>query len=279
MTYRTIVVHLDASERAAYRLDFALSVARRFKAHLNAVFEVFALQPRAFQFITRTAVWYEDSDPGRADRRHSLERLFHAGLARNGLSGDWIEAHDQPGGAVARLGRCADLVIAGQPDPNDPEAYVADHFAETLVMTSGRPVLLLPYAGVFANVGDDVLLAWDASREASRAAYDALPFLQRAKQVTVVSVNAVTDRIAGTRIPGADIASTLARHDVRVTVRDIDEHADVPVGNVLLSEAERSGARLLVMGGCGHARWQEVLLGGATRTLLRSMTLPVLMSH
>ncbi|MFM0053035.1 universal stress protein [Caballeronia grimmiae] len=279
MSYRSIVVHLDASERAAYRLDDALSVARPFRAHLNEVYAVFVPGARAFHLVAGSTIWFEEHEPRREDRRHSLEHLYHAGLARSGLSGDWIKDRDQPAQAVARRARCADLVIAGQPDPNDPEAYVADHFAETLVMSSGRPVLLLPYAGVFANLGDNVLIGWDASREASRALYDAPPFLQRARQVTIVSVNAKTGRVSGSRVPGADIASALARHDVRVTVRDIEARADVPVGNVLLSEAERTGANLLVMGGYGHAHWQEVLLGGATRTLLRSMTVAVLMSH
>ncbi|MEZ2354647.1 universal stress protein [Caballeronia sp. RCC_10] len=279
MSYRSIVVHLDASERAEYRLDVALSVARPFRAHLNAVYAVFVPEARAFHLVAGSTVWFEEHEPRREDHRHSLEHLYHAGLARSELSGDWFEDRDQPAQAVARRARCADLVIAGQPDPNDPEAYVADHFAETLVMSSGRPVLLLPYAGVFANLGDNVLIGWDASREASRALYDALPFLQRARQVTIVSVNAKTGRVHGSRASGADIASTLARHDLRVTVRDIEARADVPAGNVLLSEAERTGANLLVMGGYGHAHWQEVLLGGATRTLLRSMTVPVLMSH
>ncbi|MFM0136281.1 universal stress protein [Caballeronia grimmiae] len=226
---------------------------------LNPVYAVFAPQPRAFQLITRTTVWYEDSEPGRADRRLSLECLFHAGLARNCLSGDWIENRDQPGQVVARRARCADLVIAGQPDPNDPEPYAAKHFVETLVMTLGRP-MLLPHACAFAKVEDNVLLAWDASREASSAAYGALPFLQRAKQVTVVSVNAVTDRIVGSHLPGADIASTLARHDVRVTVRDIDE---------LLTEAKQTGASLLVKAAAPMRGGRKSCWAG-TRTLLRS---------
>jgi nucleotide-binding universal stress UspA family protein len=87
---------------------------------------------------------------------------------------------------------------------------------------------------------------------------------------------------AGARIPGAEIASTLARHGVHVTVRETDaavETSDASVGDALISEAQSVGANLIVMGAYGHARWQEVVLGGATRTLLRSMTMPVLMSH
>lgn len=286
MSYKSIVVHLDSSERAVYRLDIALSIAKRFGAYLTAVYAVFTPEPRAFEVMASTAVWFEERQPQREERRRSLERIFHADLARAGLSGDWIEEAAQARDAVVRRGRCADLVIAGQDDPNDPETYIADHFAETLVLTCGRPVLLVPYTGVFPDVGGNVLIAWDASREASRAAHDALPFLRQARQVTVVSIDAMNGEAPDSRIPGADIAAALARHDVPVTVRDIDTPPDAPpgapdtpTGSVLLSTAERIGASLIVMGGYGHARWQEVVLGGVTRTMLRSMTLPVLMSH
>ena len=282
MSYRSIVVHLDTSERATYRLDRALSIAQRFKAHLEAIFATFTPEPSPWGVMAASAGWYEKLENHRQERCRSLERLFHAGLSRSGLSGDWIEAPTPAREQVARRGRCADLVIAGQDDPNDPETYIADHFAETLVMTTGRPLLLLPYSGVFPNMGDNVLVAWNASREAARAVHDALPFLGKARHVTLVSIDAIKSEQAGARISGPDIASTLARHGVRMTVREADptdETADTPVGDALISEARSVGAKLIVMGGYGHARWQEVLLGGASRTMLRSMPVPVLMSH
>ncbi|SAK87094.1 universal stress protein family protein [Caballeronia calidae] len=279
MSYKSIVVHLDASERAVYRLEIALLLAKRFKAHLDAVYAVFTPEPRAFGVMGGAAAWYETHQDQRQERSRSLERLFHAGVARAGLSGDWIEAPARAREKVARRGRCADLIIAGQDDPNDPETYIADHFAESLVMTAGRPLLLLPYSGVFPNVGSHVLVAWDGSREATRAMHDALPFLKEARQVTLVTIGVMKGEQPGGRIPGADIASTLARHDVRVTVRETDKASDSSVGDALLSEARSVGANLIVMGGYGHARWQEVVLGGATRTMLHAMTMPVLMSH
>lgn len=279
MSYKSIVVHLDASERAVYRLEIALLLAKRFKAHLDAVYAVFTPEPRAFSVMGGLAAWYETHQGQRQERCRSLERLFHSGVARAGLSGDWIEAQARAREKVARCGRCADLIIAGQDDPNDPETYIADHFAESLVMTAGRPLLLLPYSGVFPNVGSHVLVAWDGSREATRAMHDALPFLKEARQVTLVTIGAMKGEQPGGRIPGADIASTLARHDVRVTVRETDKASDSSVGDALLSEARSVGANLIVMGGYGHARWQEVVLGGATRTMLHAMTMPVLMSH
>ena len=279
MSYKSIVVHLDASERAAYRLDVALLLAKHFKAHLVAVYAAFAPEPRAFGIMAGSAGWYQEIQAACQERCESLERLFHAGLTRTGLSGDWVEAAEHAREEVARRGRCADLVIAGQSDPNDPQTYIADHFAETLVMTAGRPLLLIPYTGVFPDVGSLILVAWDGSREATRAVHDALPFLEEAGQVTLVTIGAMKGELPGSRIPCADIATTLARHGVRATVGETVETPDASVGDALLSEARSVGANLIVMGGYGHARWQEVVLGRATRTMLRAMTIPVLMSH
>lgn len=279
MSYKGIVVHLDASERAHPRLELAMRLAKRFGAHLTGMYAVFASDPRSFQVMAGTAEYFKEHNASRRERRGALERLFHAELARAGVSGEWDEAQGYANVAVPRLARCADLIVAGQDDPNDPESYVGDHFPETLVMSTGRPVLLVPYAGFFASVGERVLIAWDGSREATRAVHDALPLLKVAKQATVVTVGAARDEAAGVRIPGADIAASIARHGVKVEVSSFDSASGAPAGDLLLSRAADLGADLLIMGGYGHSRWQEFVLGGATSTVLRSMTIPVLMSH
>jgi nucleotide-binding universal stress UspA family protein len=122
------------------------------------------------------------------------------------------------------------------------------------------------------------LVAWDGSREATRAVHDALPFMRTAQSTTILSVNAAHAGEHG-RIPGADIATVIARHGAPVKVENIETGPGGSVGEVLLSQVADSGADLLVMGAYGHARWRELVMGGATRTILRSMTVPVLMSH
>lgn len=159
----------------------------------------------------------------------------------------------------------------------DPESYVGDFFPENLILSCGRPVLLVPYASNERSTGCRVLVAWDGSREATRAVHDALPFMRTAENTTILTVNGVHE-FERARIPGADIATVLARHGVRVEVADIETGAGDSVGEILLSVAD-NGADLLVMGAYGHARWRELVMGGATRTILRSMTVPVLMSH
>ncbi|MBW9105182.1 universal stress protein [Paraburkholderia phenoliruptrix] len=278
MSFKTIVVHLDTSLSAHPRLETALSLARQFGAHLTAVFAVFSPDPRSLYVMAGTAEYYREHEERRAERRAALERLFHAELLRAEVQGEWIATDESASYAVPRLGRCADLIVAGQDNPDDAESYVGDLFPENLILTSGRPVLLVPYARNERTTGSRILVAWDGSREAARAVHDALPFMRQAKKTTVLTINGMYQ---GGRVcvRGADIAALIARHGVPVEVTDIETAKDDPVGEVLLSAAADSSADLLVMGGYGHARWRELMLGGATRTILKSMTVPVLMSH
>jgi nucleotide-binding universal stress UspA family protein len=278
MSYKTIVVHLDTSRHAHPRLEVALRLAKQFDAHLTGLFAVFSPDPRSFYVMSGMANYYAEHEALREERRGALERLFHAELKRAEVSGEWIAVDDSAHLAVSHRGRCADLIIAGQHDPRDAESYIGDHFPENVVMSAGRPVLLVPYTGNVASPGTHVMVAWDGSREAARAVHDALPFLRRAKITTVVTVNGALDE-PRPRIPGADIATLIARHGVNVEIKNIDADAGTSAGDMLLSEASGLGADLLVMGAYGHARWQELVMGGATRTALQSMTLPVLMSH
>lgn len=278
MSYKTLLVHLDTSHRAQARLDAALRLARQFGAHLTGLFATFVPDPRAFYVLAGSSEYFETHRRSRDEQRGAIERLFRAELTRANVDGEWIAATGYPDEAVARAGRYADLVIAGQTDPDDPEAFIGERFPEDLVMSCGRPVLIVPYAGRCDPLGSRVLVAWDGSREAARAVHDALPLLAQAQQVTIAHVG--TDAAPpAARMPAGHIAAALARHGVNANiaglVRDVDEDA----GATLLSYGADAGCDLLVMGAYGHARWQERVLGGVTRTLFESMTFPVLMSH
>ncbi|CAB3737905.1 universal stress protein [Paraburkholderia phenoliruptrix] len=278
MSFKTIVVHLDTSPNAHPRLETALGVAKQFGAHLTGVFAVFSPDPRSLYVMAGTAEYYRQHEELRAERRAALKRLFHAELRRAEVQGEWLAVDEPASFAVPRLGRCADLIVAGQDNPGDAESYVGDLFPENLILTSGRPVLLVPYARNERSTGRRILVAWDGSREAARAVHDALPFIRAAEKTTVLTINGMREG-GQDRVRGADIAALIARHGVPVEVADIETGADAPVGETLLSQVADSGADLLVMGGYGHSRWRELVMGGATRTILKSMTVPVLMSH
>jgi len=279
MSYKSIVVQLDTSTRAQARLEYAMRLASQFGAHLTGVFAVFRPDPQSFRVMAGSAFYYEEHTKLR-DRRHAeLKQLFHSELERFKVSGQWIDSGEFANDLVPLLARCADLVVAGQDDPNDPESFIANHFPETLVMSAGRPVLFIPHSGVFPTIGANVMVAWNGSREATRAVHDALPLLRRAQKTTIVALDEFKGELRANRVAGADIALLLARHGVKAEVSDLDGIDDVPAGDMLLSRAVDFGADLMVMGAYGHARWQELVLGGATRTMLGSMTVPVLMSH
>src|SRR5206468_1617267 len=141
-----------------------------------------------------------------------------------------------------------------------------------------RPVLVLPYAGRFETVGRRVLVGWNARREAARAVHDALPLLRQAESVTVLAIDPVRGAHGHGEEPAADLALHLARHGLQVTARQTDS-AGLDPADVLLNTAADEGADLIVVGGYGHSRVREVVLGGVTRRLLRTATVPVLISH
>lgn len=279
MSYKSILVHLDTSVHAQPRLEIALQLAHRFHARLTALYSTYVPPRHAFFVMAGTVDYYAEHERQRHERAGALERQFHAELSRAKVEGQWIATDGYANDVVPPYARLADLIVLGQTDPTDPEAFVAEQFVEHIVLSAGRPVLLIPSAGSFAPPGRHVLIAWDGSREATRAIHDALPFLAHAAGVTLLSVHSSRDYSPVDRIPGADIALTLARHDVKIDVRELSVEDDTPVGDALLSQASELGCDMIVMGAYAHSRLHEVVLGGATRTILQSMTVPVLLSH
>lgn len=173
--------------------------------------------------------------------------------------------------------RYCDLIVVGQHDPREPSPVVMPDFPQYVVLNSGRPVLITPYAGRYETIGNRVLIGWDGSMAATRAVTSALPLLRRAQLVEVAAINAGAQSNGQPPTPGSELAVYLARHQVKVDVLLQESAHDA--GSALLSLAAERNSDLLVMGGYGHSRFREILLGGVTRTVLESMMLPVLMSH
>lgn len=279
MDYQNILVHLDMSKAMPQRIETALHVAKRFDAHLTGLFNVFQPASRPISMITEPPEQRAAKEKLQTERLGAEEALFRKELERAGVDGDWKLSKQLPNLAIPKAARLADLVIAGQYDPDDPESFIAEQFLENLVLSCGRPVLLVPYAGRHPDVGGTVCVAWDGSREASRALHDALPFLVRAGKVIIFSINASGD-IHDPHIRGDEIAAVVARHGAKnVVIEEVDGVHDISNGSLLLSRAADFGADMIVMGCYGHARLRELFLGGVTRTILKSMTVPVLMSH
>ncbi len=276
---KDILVHVDESPRCDVRLDVAITLARRFGAHLAGLY---GSDPRAwtpYVGFEGTAQVLSMLEQAEAARRAAAEAKFTERTAGAQLRTEW-RLFGGWATDLAEHARYADLVVIGQTDRDEPDVGrlpVAD-----VILGAGRPVLVIPAFGRFDTIGARPLIGWDGSREAARAVADALPFLRRAEIVRIMTVEAAKPPEAATAAePGrrADaLAAHLTRHGVAVEVVR-EAVADLGVGDVLLSRAADLAIDLIVMGAYAHSRMRELVFGGATLTVLRQMTVPVLMSH
>ncbi|AKZ63478.1 universal stress protein [Herbaspirillum hiltneri N3] len=274
MSYKTILVYIDQSSHCAGRIKIAAEIAIAHDAHLVGVAVTGIsrfIYPDGMVFVTSVI------DGLRERAQRSLDR-FEETVKRIGVNSyESRISEDDAQGALAQQARYSDLIVVSQIDLNERDGADISDLPEYVMLNSSRPVLTIPYAGTFENVGRNALIAWDGSMEATHAITNAMPMLKKAHNVTIALFNAARQFDVHGEQPGADIALYLARHGVKIDV--VEERTEIDVGNALLSLAADKGADLLVMGGYGHSRFQEVLLGGVTSTILDTMTLPVLMSH
>lgn len=283
MPFKDLLVHLDATPSSAHRLDYALELAARDQAHLAGLYTLDLVPTlselaRAYPGRVEHYEAFVKLRDAELDKAKSVEARFREGLRRQGLEGEWRFVEGLPAETVALHARYVDLAIVGQADPEHPPISTEGRIPEELLFTSGRPLLLVPYVGKFETIGDHVLVAWKPTAEAAHALADALPLLEPAAKVTVLTVNPERWLDAEPGLPVADIALHLARHGIRAeattTIAD-----DIATGDVLLNHISDCGADLLVMGGYGHTRAREMVFGGVTRQILKQMTVPVLMAH
>ena len=279
MAYRTILVHLDAGKAVGARLDIALALAQKFDAHVVGLYALTVVPAPTWAMSAAGGTLVEARAKSEAELRQGARAVWEAAVRRSGWGKtEWRSSDADVLQAMTLHARYADLLVIGQNDPGEETSGVSSDFQQRLPLLAGRPVLAVPYAREKRPVGDNVLVAWNASREATRAVTDALPMLRAAGQVHVAAFNPGRPGGAHGDVPGADIALYLSRHGVKVSVSQY-QAADIDVGNDLLSRAADLDADLIVMGAYGHSRFAELMLGGVTRTLLESMTVPVLLSH
>jgi nucleotide-binding universal stress UspA family protein len=272
---KDLVVNLSIGRDVAG--PYAVAIAELFGAHVAGI--AFSYEPVIPPSITGgIPASFIDAQRTENDKAASdALASFDQAARRAGVSFESRALSASLAGAAERFGTVArrfDLAVVAQADPDRvaPEELIV----EAALFSSGRPVLVVPYIHKGGPRLERVMVCWDASRNAARAIADAMPLLARAAAIEVVIV--ASERAKSDDIPGADIGQHLARHGLTVDVKRIVA-TDTDVANTILSHAADTGADLLVMGGYGHSRLREFILGGATRGVLSSMTLPVLMSH
>lgn len=276
---KDIVLHLSTGTSAIGTVDYAVSVARTFGAHLAGI--AFALDPFVPPAMgigdALPADWIDEQREEAQAAADAAIAKFEEAARRDGLSAESRRLDASLAGAGTIFGEIArrfDLSIVRQAEPE--RSPVEDLVVEAALFESGRPVLVVPYVHKDALRLGRVMVCWDGSRNAARAVGDAMPLLKCAKAVEVVTV--LGEKGKSDEIPGADIAEHLARHELKVELNRIPA-IDGDVMDAILSHAADVGAELLVMGGYGHSRLREFILGGVTRGILKTMTVPTFMSH
>jgi nucleotide-binding universal stress UspA family protein len=274
---KDIVVNLTIGVERDAAANYAVSLASIFKAHLVGV--AFVYDPKVSANLI-VGIPAELIDAQRAATKHLANEAIarfealakQAGVMTESQMIDVALGH--VGDTFGRLARSFDLSVIRQAEPNKAEQEVP--IIEGALFESGRPVIVVPYVQTQGAKFDRVMVGWDGSRTAARAIGDAMPVLERAKMIEVFTV--VAGPTKNTELPGIDIGQHLSRHGLKVEVKRIPAEG-INVPEAILSHAADISADFMVMGGYGHSRLREYVLGGATRGILASMTLPTLMSN
>jgi nucleotide-binding universal stress UspA family protein len=280
MSYKTIVVHCNDKKRIGRTVGVAVELAEPFRAHLIglSVSPPVLVVPAGVPGVPDPLVIDERSAAYRRDNPE-MKAAFETTAHGRSLTSEWHE--EEAGDAavadvVVRHARTADLIVVPQQDPHWSGSPLLD-VADPLAVRAGRPVLIVPNEGVHSGIGSRIVVAWNGRREAARAAFDALPLLRKASEVKVLWIDPRSEAEAAGAFAATDLCTALARHGIACEA--VAAASNGNVGATLLSEAIEHRADLLVMGCYGHSRLTELVFGGASRHVLRHMTIPVLMSH
>jgi nucleotide-binding universal stress UspA family protein len=273
---RDVVVNLSGRAPLDFAADYATSIAATFGAHVTGI--AFLYEP-VIPDGTLGGVPVDLIELQREENskiaRDAISR-FEAGVKKAGVASETRQLDATFGGAATRFAQVArrfDISVVAQAQRE--QGATDELIIEGALFESGRPVIVVPYIQKSGLTLERVLACWDGGRTAARAIADAMPFLERAKAVDLVIV---AEERKNDEITGVRMSEHLTRHGVAVSVKRIAK-GDLAVQDVILSYAADSGADFMVMGGYGHSRLREFILGGVTRGILNSMTVPVLMSH
>jgi nucleotide-binding universal stress UspA family protein len=280
MSYKTILVSLNEVGRLEQLVAAAVSLARGTGAHVSGLYVVPSVQVYPSVGFEAAPQVFEGNRTFFKDNASRVKQAFEDAMRREGLAHDFhlLDARTPViAEEVLAVGRCADLIVVSATNPDEITGVERD-FVEQVIMSAGRPVIVLPHQGNAGISLDEIIVGWNGGREAARATFDALPLLKKARKVRIVWVDPQKEPSLRGSVAGADIAETLARHGVKAEAQGYPTDGQ-DEGQALLRCADDTGAGLVVMGAYGHSRLAEFIFGGATRFVLTRMSRPVLMSH
>ncbi|CAG2157854.1 hypothetical protein LMG26411_05723 [Cupriavidus numazuensis] len=277
MACGSIFVYADKDPAAQRRFQLAAQLAHKNASPLVAMLAGFVPDPMWFYLMNSPQAIVEQDQKLRRQAWDTARSSLQVVADTAQVAVEWRTAELDAVSEALQASREAGLIVAGQYDSSNIEGPIAGEILEALILESGRPVLVVPQAGQFPTMGTRALIAWNGSREAARALHDALPWIAGACARVVCARTDTDPRPDAT--PVAHAMRVLERQGMRVEVETCASGSDISVGELLLSRAADFGADLIVMGAYGHGRMRELVLGGVTRALLASMTVPVLFSH
>lgn len=274
---RDILVNLSQGTDSDRAAAFATSLAAKFSAHLTGLAVTYEIDVPPFYMGALPTDFLETQMQENTAAAAAAGEAFVARAAAAGVTHDVRTLNGSLGiaaSSLAEMSRAYDLTVVAQPDPDKPGPE--EVIAETVLLESGRAVLVVPYVQRDGYGGGRAFVAWDGSRAAARALAEGLPLLHRAAKVEVLRVMRAGDEDTGCD----DVLRHLARHGLSATTRTLHVGSGEPsIAQTILNEVSDQGADLVVMGGYGHSRLRELVMGGVTREILSAMTVPVLMAH
>ncbi len=278
MGLKDILVHIDNRKQVPARLQAAINLALAHRAHLIGLYVITQPYIPSHIKVQISTDVLEAQAAAVREQAARAEAMFRAQAEEAGIAGEWLCEEGDRIDVLREQARLCDLAVIGQHDPDASEIPGPVDIPDHVILSAGRPVLVVPHVGTYPSIGKRVMVAWDGSLPATRAVNDALPILRGAEMVNVITVDPHDGSDDADRKPGERICRHLARHGIAARSQHFRAN-DIGTGNVILSRAADEGADLIVIGAYGHARWRELVLGGVTLHMLKHMTVPVLMSH
>jgi len=279
MSYKTILVCLSTSEAARQILPAACNIARRFDAHLIGIHTLPSIIVYPGIAMHIDPPHFHDFNVRMDNQNKIIQEIFEEHVSREEFPGEWRSLPAQDANASAQLIHSAyraDLVIVAKSDA-EADRFDQSNLQKDLIINSGRPVLMIPPNHGDKTIGSQILLAWNATRQASSAAHDSLPFLKSAEQVNVLTIGQTNGQSRGIDTEGHELSANLSRHGVKPEVIHVDQTRDT-MGEEVSFQAHINGCDLIVMGAFGHSRLHSMFFGDATRHMLSEADLPVLFS-
>ena len=277
---KRIALHIEKDQACPARTTTAVALAQRFQAELLGIYVAFMWPRETLDESVIPSGVYEVMLQQRAQEREKCHGEFDRCVAAApGIAAQWRTPEGRPDEVLALHARCADLLVLSQANNTDTDSVVDPYLVETIVLTAGRPVLVVPYAGEYTSIGNRILFCWDHGREAARALADAAPFLEKAEEIFVLTLDAESEAMRARETVADDLQAWFRAQGYREPRMVKRETREVGYGNAILNAASDHSCDLIVMGLYGHNRVREWVLGGASRDILESMTVPVLFSH